>query len=650
MAKINVLEKHVAELIAAGEVVERPASIVKELVENAIDAGASAVTVEIQRGGISYIRVTDNGSGIEREDVSKAFLRHATSKVRERDDLGQITTMGFRGEALASIAAMCRVELLTRTAGEETGTLYAISGGDEERIEDAGCPVGTTITIRDVFFNTPARMKFLKKDVSEGNSVAAAVEKAALGNPEVGFKLIRDGQVKFQTPGDGKLLSAVRCVFGKEFSENLLPVHYESGGCAVDGVICKPASARNSRSMQNFFINTRFVRSKTCMAALEESYRNALMTGKFPSCVLNLTIPPQTVDVNVHPAKIEVRFADEKSIFQLVYYGCKTALGAANLAPELKAEDLRQNFSEKTAAKSAAPIQQRMRAEEYRMTLAQKVEHLKASRGPASVETGELVSAKPPVSAYFPGTRVSPEAVWKVESPAPVLQKVVPVSSEPVLRTEIPAPTKPVEPIDVPEPDALPDADLYDGARLIGELFDTYLLLQNLDELILVDKHAAHERLLFNRLVAGGLAEERQLLLTPVSVQLSPEEHAMVIEHLTLLSRAGITAEDFGDHFVLVREVAPVLANTDLPGLVTEFAERLSCANGNPLPGQLEELYHRMACRAAIKAHDRTPAPSLEQLIQLLQQDGDVGHCPHGRPVAIRMARREIEKKFGRLG
>lgn len=646
VAKINVLEKQVAELIAAGEVVERPASIVKELVENAVDAGASTVTVEIRRGGISYIRVTDNGSGIEREDVAKAFLRHATSKVRVCDDLGQITTMGFRGEALASIAAMCRVELLTRTAEEETGTLYTISGGEAECLEDAGCPVGTTITIRDVFFNTPARMKFLKKDVSEGNSVAAAVEKAALGNPEVGFKLIRDGQIRFQTPGDGKLLSAVRCVLGKEFSENLLPVHYESGGCMVDGVICKPASARNSRSMQNFFINTRFVRSKTCMAALEESYRNALMTGKYPSCVLNLTIPPQTVDVNVHPAKIEVRFADEKSIFQLVYYGCKTALGAANLAPELKAEDLHQNSSVKVAAKSTMPVQQRMSADAYRMTLAQKVEHLKASREPACIQTGEPVSAKLSAPVRLPGIRVSPETVLTVEAPAPILQKAAPTSSKPAPVIAEPHSEPPSELAS----DTLPSTDLYDGARLIGELFDTYLLLQNRDELILVDKHAAHERLLFNRLISGGLAEERQLLLTPVSVQLSPEEHALVTGHLALLSQAGITAEDFGDHFVLIREVAPVLANADLPGLVTEFAERLSCANGNLLPGQLEELYHRMACRAAIKAHDRTPAPSLEQLIQLIQQDGNVEHCPHGRPVAIRMARREIEKKFGRLG
>ncbi len=646
VAKINVLEKQVAELIAAGEVVERPASIVKELLENAVDAGASSVTVEIRRGGISYIRVTDNGSGIEREDVAKAFLRHATSKVRERDDLGQITTMGFRGEALASIAAMCRVELLTRAAEEEVGTLYTISGGEEESLEDAGCPVGTTITIRDVFFNTPARMKFLKKDVSEGNSVAAAVEKAALGYPGVGFKLIRDGQVRFQTPGDGHLLSAVRCVFGKEFSENLLPVHYESKGCMVDGVICKPTSARNSRSMQNFFINTRFVRSKTCMAALEESYRNALMTGKYPSCVLNLTIPPQTVDVNVHPAKIEVRFADEKSIFQLVYYGCKTALGIANLAPELKAEDLQQNPSKREVAKPAAPVQQRMSADAYRMTLAQKVEHLKSAREPVYDQTEKMDSVKPSAPVRFPGIRVSPEAVLAVESPVPVLQKVAQTSSWPApVISEIH-----LEPPEASAPGETSAETLYDGARLIGELFDTYLLLQNGDELILVDKHAAHERLLFNRLASGGLAEERQLLLTPVSVQLSPEEHALVTEHLTLLSQVGVTAEDFGDHFVLVREVAPILADADLPGLVTEFAERLSCANGNLLPGQLEELYHRIACRAAIKAHDRTPAPTLEQLIRLLQQDGNVGHCPHGRPVAIRMARREIEKKFGRLG
>ena len=310
MAKISVLDKQVAELIAAGEVVERPASIVKELTENAVDAGATSITVEIQGGGIRLIRVTDNGSGIERDDVAHAFLRHATSKVRVSDDLSRITTMGFRGEALASIAAMCKVEVLTKTKDEIAGTFYSINGGEEQQLQDAGCPTGTTITVRDVFYNTPARMKFLKKDVSEGNSVSAVVEKAALASPSIAFKFIRDGVVKLQTPGDGKLISTVRCILGREFAENCISVHYQYEKLKLEGCICKPSIARGSRTMQNFFINNRYIRSKMCMAALEESYRNMLMVGKFPSCVLNITIPTSEVDVNVHPAKIDVRFAN----------------------------------------------------------------------------------------------------------------------------------------------------------------------------------------------------------------------------------------------------------------------------------------------------------------------------------------------------
>lgn len=691
MAKINVLDRQVAELIAAGEVVERPASIVKELVENAVDAGATKVTVEIQGGGVRYIRVTDNGSGILREDVKNAFLRHATSKVRVQEDLGNITTMGFRGEALASIAAMCRVEVLTRTVDELEGTRYTIAGGEPGELADAGCPVGTTISVRDVFYNTPARMKFLKKDLSEGNSVAAVVEKEALANPQISFKFIRDGAVRLQTPGGGQLVAAARCVLGREFAEQTIPVSYELEGLALKGLISKPSFARGSRTLQNFFINTRFVRSKTCMAALEEAYRNMLMAGRFPSCVLNLTIPPQTVDVNVHPAKTEVRFANEKSVFDLVYYGCKTALGAHRLAPEIKADELRYNpFAAQTDPQ--APKQQRMSAAQYRIqagvpdeqparvSAEQYWEQMRASK-PAvhgkedrrALNAPDTVAA-PPVQS--PQARIRPRRAidivfdepddegdgqsvssanpyadsYAAARPAAIAARALPVLAKEPPR-DLPAVSAGAElELSARIQTACAADDPYENAALIGELFGTYIVLENNAEMILIDKHAAHERLLYNRLVEEGPGEERQFLLTPVSVRLSPEEHAAVLENAQLLARAGVGIEDFGDGFVVVREAAPVLAGADLAAIVTECAQKLLHANERLTPHVLEELYHTMACRSAIKAHDRTAAPTLRQLVELLRADGDADHCPHGRPVAIRMLRHEIEKKFGRLG
>lgn len=694
MAKINVLDRQVAELIAAGEVVERPASIVKELVENAVDAGATKITVEIQGGGVRYIRVTDNGSGIPREDVKNAFLRHATSKVRVQEDLGHITTMGFRGEALASIAAMCRVEVLTRTADEIAGTRYTIAGGEPGELADAGCPVGTTISVRDVFYNTPARMKFLKKDLSEGNSVAAVVEKEALANPQISFKFIRDGAVRLQTPGGGQLAAAARCVLGREFAEQTIPVSYELEGLALEGLISRPSFARGSRTLQNFFINTRFVRSKTCMAAFEEAYRNMLMVGRFPSCALNLTIPPQTVDVNVHPAKTEVRFANEKSVFDLVYYGCKTALGAHRLAPEIKADELRYNpFAAHTAPE--APKQQRMSAAQYRiqtggprdvlparmsaeryrvqMNASEPAVQMKADGLTPSAPSAPVITAAPP--AQTPQTRIrSHRAIdivfdepdddaqsvssanpyadsYAAARPVAVAARALPVLAEQAPPRDFPAAPAGEEaaPSVLVQPACAAD-DPYENAVLIGELFGTYIVLENGPEMILIDKHAAHERLLYNRLVAAGPGEDRQLLLTPVSVHLSPEEHAAVLENAPLLARAGVGIEDFGDGFVVVRETAPVLADADLAAIVTECAQKLLLANERLTPHVLEELYHTMACRSAIKAHDRTAAPTLRQLVELLRADGDADHCPHGRPVSIRMSRHEIEKKFGRLG
>lgn len=691
MAKINVLDRQVAELIAAGEVVERPASIVKELVENAVDAGATKITVEIQGGGVRYIRVTDNGSGIPREDVKNAFLRHATSKVRVQEDLGHITTMGFRGEALASIAAMCRVEVLTRTADEIAGTRYTIAGGEPGELADAGCPVGTTISVRDVFYNTPARMKFLKKDLSEGNSVAAVVEKEALANPQISFKFIRDGAVRLQTPGGGQLAAAARCVLGREFAEQTIPVSYELEGLALEGLISRPSFARGSRTLQNFFINTRFVRSKTCMAAFEEAYRNMLMVGRFPSCVLNVTIPPQTVDVNVHPAKTEVRFANEKSVFDLVYYGCKTALGAHRLAPEIKADELRYNpFAAHTAPE--APKHQRMSAAQYRVqtgvpdeqparvSAEQYREQMRALEPAAQGKEERCVLNAPEIApapqAHSPQTRIRPhraidivfdepddDDAQSVSSANPYADSYAAARPVALAARTLPVLAEQAPPRDFSAAHAGEEAessvliqpacaadDPYENAVLIGELFGTYIVLENGAEMILVDKHAAHERLLYNRLAAAGPGEDRQLLLTPVSVRLSPEEHAAVLENAPLLARAGVGIEDFGDGFVVVRETAPVLADADLAAIVTECAQKLLLANERLTPHVLEELYHTMACRSAIKAHDRTAAPTLRQLVELLRADGDADHCPHGRPVSIRMSRHEIEKKFGRLG
>lgn len=664
MGRINVLEKQVAELIAAGEVVERPASIVKELVENAIDAGASAVTVEIRGGGIRYIRVTDNGCGIERDDVPKAFLRHATSKVRDSGDLNHIMTMGFRGEALASIAAMCRVELLTRTAAELAGTRYAVSGGEGEVLEDAGCPVGTTITIRDVFYNTPARMKFLKKDVTEGNSVQAVVEKAALAEPSIAFRFIRDRATRLQTPGDGKILSVARAVFGKEFAENALSVCYSHEGLSLEGLICRPEIARASRTLQNFFINRRFVRSKTCMAALEEAYKGALMVGKFPSCALNLTIPPQTVDVNVHPAKTEVRFANEKNIFSLVYYGCKTALGAANLTPEIEVPEKRWNpFSVQQAPDP--PRQQRMDAAEYRSL----VSSLPKPHSTPETSPAQTISKAPTLSRAYPTRLLDIET--DEEEPgkggeatlrsAPFLYETVPTPMPEPERLRCfhlveEAPERRASPPELPETADIKRLDerevksLYTDVRLIGEVFSTYVLLEGDGELIIVDKHAAHERLLYNRLIAQGAGEDRQLLLTPITVRLSAEEYSAILENLPMLEKAGIPAEDFGDGCVLVREAAPVLAHADLAAVVTEFAQKLIHGSDRLVSRRMEELFHTVACRAAVKAGDRTETPSLEQLVTLLREDGDTAHCPHGRPVAVRMTRHALEKKFGRLG
>ena len=695
MGKIHVLDKQIAELIAAGEVVERPSSVIKELVENSLDAGANLITVEIQHGGITYIRVSDNGCGIAAEDVPLVFKRHATSKIRSEEDLNAIATLGFRGEAMASIAAVSRVEMLTRTADSEEGTMYVIHGGEEQEQYPVGCPVGTTLIARDLFYNTPARMKFLKKDVSEANSVAVVVEKAALSHPEVSFKFIRDGQVKLHTPGDGKLLSAIHAVLGREAAASMIPVNYEAFGMKVSGYTCKPVDSRSNRTMQNFFINGRFVRSKTMMAALEEAYRHSIMVGKFPSCVLDLQAPFGDTDVNVHPAKIEVRFANEKSVFDVIYYGVKSALSQYDYSLNLNKEEEKPAptvIGKSPDLNKKAPL--RVSAEEYRnlITKEQKAEKSAVQKEIPSVTDSPKKQYTENIHSYTKAQKstldqvllnmnktVSNSKVSARPSTALTLHDDgVPYVSEPKITAsnkktpmtdleqrasvwdeELPdcmngvAAPEPKQPKETEKPQVLryadEEKDPYESTRIIGELFGTYILLENKDQLILVDKHAAHERLLFEQLKKLDLTKDRQILLAPVLVHLSREDYAAVADRMDAFQQIGFEVENFEGGDLLVREVPLTLPDSDIRSIVEETAHKLLQNRNDLTPEIIDDLLHNIACRSAVKAHDKNSGMELQQIITMLRNNEDVKYCPHGRPIARLLSRREIEKMFGRI-
>ncbi|MBE6898685.1 MAG: DNA mismatch repair endonuclease MutL [Ruminococcaceae bacterium] len=695
MGKIHVLDKQIAELIAAGEVVERPSSVIKELVENSLDAGANLITVEIQHGGITYIRVSDNGCGIAAEDVPLVFKRHATSKIRSEEDLNAIATLGFRGEAMASIAAVSRVEMLTRTADSEEGTMYVIHGGEEQEQYPVGCPVGTTLIARDLFYNTPARMKFLKKDVSEANSVAVVVEKAALSHPEVSFKFIRDGQVKLHTPGDGKLLSAIHAVLGREAAASMIPVNYEAFGMKVSGYTCKPVDSRSNRTMQNFFINGRFVRSKTMMAALEEAYRHSIMVGKFPSCVLDLQAPFGDTDVNVHPAKIEVRFANEKSAFDVIYYGVKSALSQYDYSLNLNKEEEKPAptvIGKSPDLNKKAPL--RVSAEEYRnlITKEQKAEKSAVQKEiPSATDSfkkqytenihsytkaqkstfdqvllnmnktvsNSKVSARPSTALtlhddgvpYVSEPKITASnkktPMTDLEQRASMWDEDLPDCMNGVASPEVKQPKETEKPQVLRYADE--EKDPYESARIIGELFGTYILLENKDQLILVDKHAAHERLLFEQLKKLDLTKDRQILLAPVLVHLSREDYAAVADRMDAFQQIGFEVENFEGGDLLVREVPLALPDSDIRSIVEETAHKLLQNRNDLTPEIIDDLLHNIACRSAVKAHDKNSGMELQQIITMLRNNEDVKYCPHGRPIARLLSRREIEKMFGRI-
>ena len=644
MPKINVLPKEVYSLIAAGEVVERPMSIVKEMIENSIDAGAKHITVEIKNGGTTYIRITDDGCGIAGEDVKKVFISHATSKISTGSDLDSIATLGFRGEAMASIAAVAKVELLTKAENEETGVRYEIAGGEELDFSDAGCPQGTTVVVRDIFFNVPARMKFLKKDVTEGNSVQGIVERIAISNPDISFRFIREGRQAMITAGNGDLKSTIYSVYGSELSETLVPVEYFYSGMRLTGYVSRPHQSRKSRAMQFFFINGRLVDSRLAKAALEQAYKNLIMVGRFPACVLNIEMDTKLVDVNVHPAKIEVRFVNEKPIFDLIYYGVKTAVEQQDTVKEGKLRDNSISSVYGNQIKTNSSKIDFFKKEE-------KPNQLKFSS--ASPKTWSLASPK----AQLRRKTSEEENIKKDIKEESVFDKPIEAKEKAEIKTEqieIPVQnnafsenTQPVtEEIDssviVDEKD---DAPVF---RVVGEAFRTYIIVEIENDLYYIDKHAAHERMNFEKLKAESNISS-QLLLMPVAVKLSAEEYSVITDNIPLLSKCGFEVEDFGNLSVIVRETPSMLDGSDIKDLILEIAEKLLRHKTDIEPDKMDWIFHSTACRSAVKGGDYTSEKERELFVEKLLSMPDIRYCPHGRPVMIKISRYELEKQFGRI-
>lgn len=658
MPKINVLPKSVAELIAAGEVVERPSSAVKELVENSIDAGASSVTVEIKNGGVRYIRVTDDGCGIHRDDVRTAFVSHATSKISSGEDLDAIFTLGFRGEALPSVAAVSRLSMLTKTKDELTGTVIEIEGGEEVSFDDAGCPDGTTVIIRDLFYNTPARMKFLKKDMTEGTYVSDVVSKAAISHPEIRFSFIKDGKQVLSTPGNGDLKSAVFSIFGKEVSEALIPCEYEYKSIKISGFISRPLSNRPNRNMQYCFVNGRYVRMPVAAAALDEAYKNRIMVGKFPMCFLFVEIPAGKTDVNVHPAKTEIRFSEDTSVFESVFYAAKSALNYGDtLRPEVKLKDKKDVTAKKTpdvTQLSFGESEKNNRREDFQNNKYEPP--FKTDNRENKIPSGPIHAVFKDTSGVFMNTRSEEEIksansesskAFSSDLPAAVPRSKLDIAADCDEKTEnvsiksenVPEKEKFSE---VPRPTTL-------GFRIVGEIFRTYILVEEGTKLLIIDKHAAHERMIFNKISQTGFSEDSQLLLAPVSVTLSGKEYAAVTENLEVFSKGGFLVEDFGGGTVIVRECPVTLTKEDIVSVITEMAGELLKGNMKPVPEKLTWLYHSAACRAAIKAGDELKPEETEAFIGQLLSDESIRYCPHGRPVMYELTKHEIEKQFGRI-
>ena len=712
MAVIHVLDKHTAELIAAGEVVERPASVVKELLENSIDAGATQVTVSIESGGVKLIEISDNGTGIEAEYISTAFIRHATSKIETPDDLTNIHTLGFRGEALASIASVARVELTTRTEVDEFATVYRIEGGEEVSREPGARAVGTTIRVKDLFYNTPARMKFLKKDSSEGTFVSDTVTHVALSHPEVSVKFIREGKLQYVTPGDGQLRGAAYAVLGREFSRDLIELKNQEGVYRITGLITPPKSCRASRSMQHFYINGRYVRNRTMMAGMEMAFKGTMMQGKFPGGILLLEMPADLVDVNVHPAKIEARFARENDVFDVVYHAVKLALAQPGTGERLftfeadkeeeKAENSKKdadiikndvknnNFTGLSAiirgqadpgvlpqqhwepAKPAAAPQQPAPSAAMQIPTAPSVPRWKGSAQNedmldpfVTLHSPKLETTKAPepfraaaseaqldVEPEFGETKLhSPQDHMAAWNPAQEAPKEEPESA-PCAETEPDAPEAAEQETVLAEPEQMnfdPTADQPEPLRYVGEVFRTYILAESGDELCLIDKHAAHERQLYEKLAANYGNVPSQMLLEPAAIDLAAEEKQALLDNIPLLENAGLEIADFGGNTVVLRAVPADVEPQNAESLLVEIANKLLKGGHDALNEHTEWVLHSISCRAAIKAGDKSSPQELLALAEKILSGEVPPFCPHGRPCVLKLTRKELEKQFGRI-
>lgn len=711
MAVIHVLDKHTAELIAAGEVVERPASVVKELLENSIDAGATQVTVSIESGGVKLIEISDNGTGIEAEYISTAFIRHATSKIETPDDLTNIHTLGFRGEALASIASVARVELTTRTEVDEFATVYRIEGGEEVSREPGARAVGTTIRVKDLFYNTPARMKFLKKDSSEGTFVSDTVTHVALSHPEVSVKFIREGKLQYVTPGDGQLRGAAYAVLGREFSRDLIELKNQEGVYRITGLVTPPKSCRASRSMQHFYINGRYVRNRTMMAGMEMAFKGTMMQGKFPGGILLLEMPADLVDVNVHPAKIEARFARENDVFDVVYHAVKLALAQPGTGERLftfeadkeekagnskkdtdiiKNDVKNNNFTGLSAiirgqadpgvlpqqhwepAKPAAAPQQPAPAAAMQIPTAPSVPRWKGSAQNedmldpfVTLHSPKLETTKAPepfraaasetqldVEPEFGETKLhSPQDHMAAWNPAQEAPKEEPESA-PCAETEPDAPEAVEQETVLAEPEQMnfdPTADQPEPLRYVGEVFRTYILAERGDELCLIDKHAAHERQLYEKLAANYGNVPSQMLLEPAAIDLAAEEKQALLDNIPLLENAGLEIADFGGNTVVLRAVPADVEPQNAESLLVEIANKLLKGGHDALNEHTEWVLHSISCRAAIKAGDKSSPQELLALAEKILSGEVPPFCPHGRPCVLKLTRKELEKQFGRI-
>lgn len=707
MAEIRVLDKHTAELIAAGEVVERPASVAKELLENAIDAGATQITLSIVRGGIQQLQIADNGSGIEAEYIDKAFVRHATSKITSAEDLGHIHTLGFRGEALASIASVARVEVLTRTEADEYACCYRIEGGEPQGMEPGARPRGTTVTVNDLFYNTPARMKFLKKDVSEGTFVADIVLHEALSHPEIAFRFLRDGKQQFMTPGDGQLRSAAYAVLGREFARDLLPLDGDGGVYKVTGLVTPPRACRASRSAQHFYVNGRYVKNRTMMAALENAYKGTLMQGKYPGTILRVDMPADLVDVNVHPAKTEIRFARESDVFDAVYRTVRAALAAPGSgecrfdlghvakenpqpAPQqttLPGSAPAQSNPQRPAVAPAQPPQPQkhfntLSAAEYR-ALNKLTAPVPARTLPGTGGVMELNSVRAPFNApstpqfAAPAPHTAQEDLLDILPDLPEQQpKAEPAVTTALAQQPAPAQLENIESLELleeeksatglsalpithnaptaqadipPEQTTFAPAPASMPLRVVGEVFKTYIITERNNELCLIDKHAAHERILFEQLAKDYGSVPSQMLLVPVQVNLSAEEKQALLAHQELLQNSGVEVDDYGGFTVVVRAVPADVPVDDVGDMVLELANHLLNGGRDALREKTEWVLHSIACRAAIKAGDRTTTDEMLALAQKIMDGSVPPFCPHGRPCVLKLTRKELEKQFGRL-